>query len=474
MKKLPLHMLGLAVALFSSTAALALGADLPIPPSGVIGFSAPMMAPDYWIARAAAPNALLMSPQQIAALNARAAADPAWHDITRLDPALSRAQVQAWLAETGSGVAQSPVDEAGAPLAAATRAAINANIGADQIAPSAPVRYGLSVRRAQLRLLPTPVKAYPSAELHDFESYQGGILLPGEAVVIAHASVDGQWLFVVSSQGPAWVARGDVAEGPAAQVLGYAQRTPFRVVTGDAVRTVFTPEAPALSELQLDMGVRLPLAQLAEGDVVNGQVPYLAWTVDLPFRRDDGTLAFKPALVQKIRDTAPGYLPLTRANIIRQAFKFLGERYGWGHLYNGRDCSGLTSEVYRSMGVFLLPNAGAQGQSSGVRHRLFGPGDSHQARLKAVLAAQPGDLVVVPGHVLMIIGQVNGEPYVIQDVPYAVFFDRSGKRRMTKVNGVSVTPLLPLLADEQRTYVDAMTSLVQLGSAESASRKSRP
>jgi hypothetical protein len=51
---------------------------------------------------------------------------------------------------------------------------------------------------------------------------------------------------------------------------------------------------------------------------------------------------------------------------------------------------------------------------------------------------------------------------VIQDVPYAVFKDpATGQMRRTKLNQVSVTPLLPLYADDTTTYVDAMTSLVQ-------------
>ena len=62
----------------------------------------------------------------------------------------------------------------------------------------------------------------------------------------------------------------------------------------------------------------------------------------------------------------------------------------------------------------------------------------------------------------MIIGHVNGEPYVIQDVPYAVFKDPAdGNMWRTKLNQVSVTPLLPLYADDTTLYVDAMTSLVQ-------------
>ncbi|MFS2020267.1 hypothetical protein ACEN88_27290, partial [Massilia sp. CT11-108] len=57
---------------------------------------------------------------------------------------------------------------------------------------------------------------------------------------------------------------------------------------------------------------------------------------------------------------------------------------------------------------------------------------------------------------------VTGAPYVTQPGPYAVFKPPApGARRRTKLNQVSVTPLLPLYADDEKTYVDAMTSLVQ-------------
>ena len=234
---------------------------------------------------------------------------------------------------------------------------------------------------------------------------------------------------------------------------------PFRVVTGDQVRTVFTPEELRVSQVQLDMGIRLPLAHLPEDQPVNGQGPYESWTVELPVRNDDGSLAFKPALVRRTEDSESGYLPLTRANIIRQAFKFLGERYGWGHTYNARDCSGFTSDTYRSMGLLLPGNSVQQGASPVFRHENFTTVDSYAKRLDAVMHAQVGDLLVVPGHVMMILGKVGDQPYVIQDVPFAVFH-HGGTVRWTKLNEVSVTPLLPLLADEEHTYVDKMTSLV--------------
>ncbi|MFS2021548.1 NlpC/P60 family protein, partial [Massilia sp. CT11-108] len=154
-----------------------------------------------------------------------------------------------------------------------------------------------------------------------------------------------------------------------------------------------------------------------------------SWPVLLPVRQADGSLAIRPALIRRSADTAPGYLPLTRANIIRQSFKLLGERYGWGHQFDARDCSGLIAETYRTMGLLLQHSSGLQGTSTALKHRAFTAADTHEARVKAVREAQVGDLVVVPGHVLMIIGHVNGAPYVIQDVPYAVFKDPASRAR---------------------------------------------
>jgi hypothetical protein len=428
-----LHTLILALAIACATQP-ALAADPPLPAvstSGIPAFSEDMLSPDFWIGRLLEPNAVLLDARQAAVKRTQVYAQGGgFIDLQHLPATLERAQVMAWAEQARQTPVAIGVDENGKPVGAGLLASINKNAAADQ---------------------------------RDYESLQAGILFTGEPVVIAHASADGKWLLVMSTQGPAWVRANDIAEGGRDEVFAYATRAPGRVVTGDQVRTVFTPEAPEVSELLLDMGAALPLADVPPGEPVNGASPYASWPLLLPVRGQGGKLAFQPALLRRSADSAPGYLPVTRANIIRQAFKLLGERYGWGHQFNARDCSGLTGEVYRSMGVLLPPFSGLQGSSTAFEHRTFTDKDSHADRVKALAEAQVGDLIVVPGHVLMIIGQVKGEPYVIQDVPYAVFKDPQTQQiRKTKLNQVSVTPLLPLYADDKTLYVDAMTSLVQV------------
>lgn len=460
--RLTTHLAG-ALLLAIACAPVVAGDVLPIPPSGVIGTDDAMLSPEYWVARTTDANQVVLDRTAIDALNTRLLAnDPSMHDLSRLGTEVNGEQVHAWIAKVSKAPAKPLYDEHDQPLAQIAIDAAVAGLALDQIPARAPLRFGLTVHRVSMRNLPTALRAFPGKGLQDFEQFQESTLFPGDPVAIVHTSADGEWFFVVSPRYAAWVERTAIAVGTRDEVLAYAAPARYRVITGDKERTVYTPEAPAVSETQLDMGTRIALAQLPPDQPVNGQGPYEAWTLSLPTRAQDGSLQLQPALLQRKADSAADYLPLTRANLIRQAFKFLGERYGWGHLYNGRDCSGFVSDVYRSMGVQLPRNTGDQAKSPALKHRLFGAGDNHEARMRALAEARTGDLIYIPGHVMMFLGRVNGEPYVIQDVGGLVFRDGQGKMRWTKTNEVSVTPLLPLLVDEKLSYVDAMTSLVSI------------
>jgi cell wall-associated NlpC family hydrolase len=437
-----------------------------VPPSGVIGVQDAMLAPEYWVARAPDANTVLMPGDALLRRSRHTIeTDPNLVDLRKMPSRITRGEVSKLMGTLVSPFSGTPVDAAGKTLSPSILEEIEANQDVQRIPDEQAPRYGLAVRRTLLRIHPSEVAAYPAADQTDFDSFAAGVLFPGDAAVILHRSRDARWLLVQTWQGPAWVHAADIATGSAEQVLGYAGQGPYRIVTGDKVRTVYTPEAPDISELQFDMGARLPLAKVPGDQPVNGASSYADWAVTLPVRAADGSLLLRPALIQKARDTSPDYLPLTRANIIRQAFKFLGERYGWGHSFNARDCSGFTSDVYRSFGIVLPPNSGAQGKSPGFQHQLFTDKSSHAERLDAVMHAKVGDLLVVPGHVMMFLGKVAGQPYMIQDVPFAIYRDGAGHIHRTKVNGVSVTPLLPLLYDDQHSYVDAMTSLVHVSAS---------
>jgi cell wall-associated NlpC family hydrolase len=435
-----------------------------VPPSGVMGVGDAQLTPEYWISLQKQPNREILSRAEIDAENARLLkVDPSMHDLRALPPTLTREQVTDWIKQLSERPAKPMYDVAGELVTSATFDAMVDNLALSDIPAQQPTRYGLVVQRASFRTFPSSLRVFSRKGDTDIDRFQETAEFPGVPVVIVHASRDGKWLFVVSPRYAAWTEKENVAEGSAAQVFGYADKKPYRVITGPTERTVFTREVPGVSQLQLDMSTRAPLLTDLQPDLpVNGQTPYAAYTLELPLRDADGKLGFTPALLQKNTDSAPEYLPLTQANIVRQAFKFLGERYGWGHGYNGRDCSGFVSDVYRSMGVQMPRNTSKQAISPALEHRAFTEADSRETRLKAAHALQVGDLVYIPGHVMMVIGQRDGEPYVIHDVLGMTYRKSDGSTGHVRLNAVSVTPLLPNQFNDHQTYVDRMTSIVRI------------
>ena len=426
----------------------------------VPGVQAAYLAPGVWIARLRKPDRLLFDAGEIDRRNERMMrTDPSMHALRSLPTRLSQAQVRGWVAALAPAPDAPLFDAVGARIPTSVIESIVDNRDVDDIPDMQPTRYGLVVHRAALRTFPTGLRVFKSVGDTDIDRFQESALFPGTPVVIAHRSRDRDWLFVVSPRYAAWVVADSIAEGSRQQVLAYADQAPYRIVTDATLRTVFTPEAPAVSQLQLDMGVRMPVATAAVGNV-NGQNPYGPWAVELPVRNGDGTLAFAPVLIPRNAGTAAAPLPLTRANILRQAFKFLGERYGWGHDYGARDCSGFVSEVYRSMGVVLPRNTGDPARSPPL-DRLHFDGAT-PARIAALAALQPGGLVYLPGHVMLVIGRIDGAPYVIHDIHDGKVRAADGTLRSLHLNAVSVTPLMPLRFDDGTRFADRITDIVRI------------
>ena len=329
------------------------------------------------------------------------------------------------------------------------------------------VRYGLIVKRADLRTFPTDDKVYKSTTDHDLDRFQESAVFPGEAVAILHVSKDKHWFLVQNYHYIAWVKRDAVAIGNKEEIKAYHENNHFLVITGSKVFTNFVPNKPAISELQLDMGVKLPLAKRGEfSDQLYGQNPYSSYVVKLPVRTPQGELRFALALIARSQDVHHGYLPFTRQNIIKQAFKFLGERYGWGHDYNGRDCTGFIGEVYKTFGFIMPRNTGQQGRSQYGDNQFFTQKTSVKKKMAALKKLRVGDLLYIPGHVMMFLGYEKGQPYVIHDVKGLAYFTPKGHLYQGTLNGVSITPFLPLYANKKQRYVDLLYNIKRLIPAE--------
>ncbi|TWI03557.1 putative gamma-D-glutamyl-L-diamino acid endopeptidase-like protein [Luteimonas cucumeris] len=458
-----------ALSLLAACATAPVPASQPVPPlatdtRGVPGIDSAHLDPEFWIRRQQQADRVVLDRAAIAAQNARLLqTDDSVRDVAALPATLDGTQIKTWIGNLSKRPSRTLYDVQGRPVPANAIDALIRNLALSSVPASQATRYGLVTHRADLRTFPTRLRVFSRLGDTDIDRFQESALFPGTPVVIAHESRDGKWWFVVSPRYAAWLEKDRVAEGDRQAVFDYTRKTPYLVVTGATARTVYTPEQPQVSDLQLDMGIRVPLLRDWPADQpVNGQHHFASHVIELPIRGKDGKLDFTPALLPSTADVSGDYLPLDRAHLLRQSFKFLGERYGWGHSYNARDCSGFVSEVYRSFGITLPRNTSDQAVSPAFNRIAFSESDGAEKRQQAMRDLQVGDLVYIPGHVMMVIGHDKGMPYVIHDTSGGAWRGSDGRRVEGKLNSVSVTPLSTLLFNDEQTYVDRITNIQRI------------
>ncbi|MFV8782053.1 NlpC/P60 family protein [Microbulbifer sp. SA54] len=427
--------------------------------SDVPGITEAMLVPDFWLQRLS-DDRVRMSNQQIREFNtANFASDPYLHRLDDFPQTLPKEEVVALIDKVSAPASSPRVFVDGREVSAADYADLEAAVQRDAIPQVVPVRWGVAVARASMRSYPTSERVLKHIEDQDLDRFQETGVFPGQRLVILHESANGNWWFALNYHYGAWIPKRAVALGDRDAINDWFQHVPRLTVTGAQVRTNFNPEDARTSEVVLDMGVSLPLLSAAEvGHNVHGQNPYASYIVSLPVRGEGGKLEFEPTLIGRGRDVSVGYLPYQPSVILQQAFKFLGERYGWGHDYNGRDCTGFVGEVYKSVGILMPRNSGQQGLSDFAPTRRFGP-DDHAAREKALTELSVGDLIYIPGHVMMYIGDVDGEPYVIHDVTGLSYYRDDNTFYQGTLSGVSVTPLMPLQLTNEKRFIDGIYAI---------------
>ena len=371
------------------------------PVAGYDMLPAAQQTADYWIARGSDMERVQADAAGITAINARLRQRcPALRELAAYPATLSYDELKQKIEQN--------VPDWGEYYSHGQRVSYDSYIAACSnrqmaLPQTTTVRFGVTVRRSDMRLLPVSVADgwFTSPGARHFDQLQATALDPGVPVAVLHESLDGAWLLVDSSDYTGWVPRQDVALASRAEALQWGRPTgdDFLVVTTNRLRVA----SPNGEQLLYQLGSRLRLAKAAASSG--------SYTVLLPYRNADGSLQTTAAAVPADAPVHCGYLPWTRANILRMAFTCLGDVYGWGGLEDSVDCSSFTQDVYRTVGIELPRDADQQNAATSVRSLS---GLSYADHVAAMNQAHPGDLFFLGGgHVMIDLGSEGGQPCII-------------------------------------------------------------
>lgn len=284
------------------------------------------------------------------------------------------------------------------------------NTGVDEVPAVCEVRYALTINRTNLRLLPEDAGWFESADDTHYDNLQATVLDPCEPLAVLTNSLDNQFVFVESRYYAGWLKPSELAFTDKATWMKYAAPKSYLTVLASR-KTI-----PA-GKAYYQMGGKVLLR--ADDLQKDG-----TWAITMPTVDANGTIVEQAHNIPNDNAVVKGALACSENNLIRQAFRFLGEDYGWGGLDKGVDCSAFVQDVYRSVGIELPRDTSKQEKV--MARSISLKGMAHAQRLELIKKAKPGSLLFAPGHVMMYLGvDDNGEPLIIHSMSSYYTFDNN-------------------------------------------------
>ncbi len=325
------------------------------------------------------------------------------------------------------------------------------------------VEWGMLVKREDVKAFPTDTVFAEESEAIDFDLFQLAILPVGSPVVILHQSKNGKWYYIQSMIYKGWVKKENIALAKnKKEVFDYANSDKFLIVTESRIETEPNPFIKEISNILFQMGEKIPLIEfdkIPESIPINNlhaQSPHGCYVVKIPVKDEEGHLEFRLALIARSNDICEGYLPYTRRNIIQQAFKLLGERYGWNGMFKRRDCSQFIMNVYKTMNI-IIPSY-TRMQEEGTAGKSIKFSGSVQRRESVLNKLQPGDPIHLKGHVVMYLGKAANNYYIIHSGAGYGIKNKDGRIKQVTVHGIFISEVHQLLMSEEKSYLEAFTT----------------
>ncbi len=454
----------------------------------------------------------------------RAAMGPGFADRTLISPAdqarladeYRRKILSPWNAEPSlwpgiGGLASLPLHKA-SPWLAAFRGWPNDTLG-ENLLPRSPRwsgallkeatggedinRPAITVRNTSFRQLPTTEPAFlpPARGLgYPFDRLQESAVWANTPVRVTRSSMSGAWVWAESCFSAGWVPANDVAFVD--KQFEQAWRTsPLAAIIRDGV-SLCGPDGTFIATDHI--GVMLPIVgtwgpgmEAGGRKLAKSQYPrdaaetlefLLRWEggerttvgveVLVAVRMPDGQARAVQARLP-IRDAKPLPVPATTGHLADLADRMIGQSYGWGGLYEQRDCSAMTRDLLAPFGVYLPRNSSEQARAGRVIP-LAGMRDDAKEQLIIRDGVPMLTLLCAPGHIMLYLGQRDGKALIMHNTWGVKVRDSGGGEGFKSIGRCCITTLRPgielpyiVLPDgDLRHVVDAMV-LLDPNSAES-------
>ena len=288
----------------------------------------------------------------------------------------------------------------------------------------------ITVRPTPLREAPTarprfadPTKA---GEGFPFDYFMYATLPTGMPLLVTHTSADGAWFFVENALVGGWVPSKDVALTDEAFRTRYRNGRYAAILRDDvslrdeAGRYVTTAHIGAV--LPVERKTNSGLVLLTPGRDALGRGVLFS----TPTSREDA--AEKP-------------LPLTPGALAGLGNRMMGQAYGWGGMYENRDCSSMTRDLFTPFGVWLPRNSSAQAKAWDYVD-FSAQSEAAKERMIVSEGTPFATLLWLRGHIGLYVGEYEGKPAMFHNM-WGLRTEKGGLNGRFVIGRAVVTGLKP-------------------------------
>ncbi|MBA1437866.1 MAG: SH3 domain-containing protein [Epsilonproteobacteria bacterium] len=271
-------------------------------------------------------------------------------------------------------------------------------------------RYGtinknaITLKTLNLRAMPTdePLFLDPkkAGEGYPFDYLQNSLIAANKPLFVSHYSADKKWVFVETSFGFGWLKSRDIAyiDEKYTDIWQKAKQV-FLLKDGVAIN-----DAQGHYLFDSRVGMVLPLI---DEDAKN----YYVLTVSAD--KADKPYYNRSAISKKIASSH--LLKFEKKSIDAVLGELQKGRYGWGGIYEQRDCSATLRDFFTPFGLWLPRNSSSQSKVGKVIS-LKGMRDAQKLQIIKQQAKPFSTLLYKPGHIALYVGTFNDQVVIFQNV----------------------------------------------------------
>jgi hypothetical protein len=128
-------------------------------------------------------------------------------------------------------------------------------------------------------------------------------------------------------------------------------------------------------------------------------------------------------------------------------------------MFARRDCSQFIMDIYRTMGIIIPRDASRQEEGAAGKYIKFI--GSIKDRENILNRLKAGDPIYMKGHVVMYLGKVENNYYVIHSGAGYGMRNEDGSMKPVTVHGVFVMEVHQLLMSGEKGYLETFTAARQ-------------